>query len=178
MKWERHSILKCVVPLKFCKKCNIWWSPLPLVSWWDKLWSHFRRPIHYDKLWLWCTYWWVRWVFFRFYRPFIYFYRQSTVWWVLCITHSKGTHSYGPLLWKVINSVVNIFLLGLPRLPKWAHLKDLHRAIKLCEHALLNSEPNLLSLGPLQEVTILLPPLSLSFRLIKRYECIAEHCNV
>ncbi|KAK8995912.1 hypothetical protein V6N11_076166 [Hibiscus sabdariffa] len=39
-------------------------------------------------------------------------------------------------------------LLGLPRLPKWGHLKELHRAIKLSEHALLKSEPTTLSLCP------------------------------
>ncbi|KAJ0098022.1 hypothetical protein Patl1_28057 [Pistacia atlantica] len=40
---------------------------------------------------------------------------------------------------------------GLPRNPKWGHLKDLHRAIKLCEQVVLNSEPINWSLGPSQE---------------------------
>ncbi|GJX95683.1 S-adenosyl-L-methionine-dependent methyltransferases superfamily protein [Tanacetum coccineum] len=41
---------------------------------------------------------------------------------------------------------------GLPRFPKWGHLKELHRAIKLCEHALLNNKPTLVHLGSKQEV--------------------------
>ncbi|KAK8653480.1 hypothetical protein V6N13_127476 [Hibiscus sabdariffa] len=45
-------------------------------------------------------------------------------------------------------------LLGLPRLPKWGHLKELHRAIKLSEHALLKSEPTTLSLGPSLEADV------------------------
>lgn len=42
--------------------------------------------------------------------------------------------------------------LGLVRLPKWGHLRDLHKAIKMCEQALLYGEPTFLSLGTLQEV--------------------------
>lgn len=48
-----------------------------------------------------------------------------------------------------------IWFPGLARCPKWGHLKELHRSIKLCEHALVNSEPKVLSLGPLQEVKYL-----------------------
>ncbi|CAI0468985.1 unnamed protein product [Linum tenue] len=36
-------------------------------------------------------------------------------------------------------------------LPKWGHLKELHRAIKLCENLLLTSNPVNISLGPSQE---------------------------
>eukprot|EP00268_Persea_americana_P036741 TRINITY_DN3626_c0_g1_i1.p1 TRINITY_DN3626_c0_g1~~TRINITY_DN3626_c0_g1_i1.p1 ORF type:complete len:855 (+),score=133.65 TRINITY_DN3626_c0_g1_i1:195-2759(+) len=43
---------------------------------------------------------------------------------------------------------------GLARLPKWGHLKELHKAIKLCEHALLYNEPTVLTFGPLQEAHI------------------------
>lgn len=52
---------------------------------------------------------------------------------------------------------VMIWLPGLARCPKWGHLKELHRSIKLCEHALLNGEPKTLSLGPLQEVNPWIP---------------------
>uniref|UniRef100_A0A2P2M5S3 beta-galactosidase n=1 Tax=Rhizophora mucronata TaxID=61149 RepID=A0A2P2M5S3_RHIMU len=41
---------------------------------------------------------------------------------------------------------------GLLRQPKWGHLKDLHKAIKLCEEALIATEPNTTSLGPNFEV--------------------------
>jgi len=44
-------------------------------------------------------------------------------------------------------------MTGLPRLPKWGHLKELHRAIKLCEHVLLNGKPVNISLGPFVEVS-------------------------
>ncbi|GLJ33374.1 hypothetical protein SUGI_0671390 [Cryptomeria japonica] len=37
---------------------------------------------------------------------------------------------------------------GIVREPKWSHLKELHKAIKLCETALVNSDPVHLDLGP------------------------------
>nr|GEZ38686.1 beta-galactosidase 10 [Tanacetum cinerariifolium] len=43
---------------------------------------------------------------------------------------------------------------GIPRFPKWGHLKELHRAIKLCEHALMNNESNLVNLGPQLEADV------------------------
>ncbi|KAL8102569.1 beta-galactosidase-like [Apium graveolens] len=36
---------------------------------------------------------------------------------------------------------------GLPREPKWGHLRDLHKAIKLCEPALVSAYPTVWSLG-------------------------------
>lgn len=41
---------------------------------------------------------------------------------------------------------------GLPREPKWGHLRDLHKAIKLCEPALVSVDPTVTSLGSNQEV--------------------------
>jgi hypothetical protein len=41
---------------------------------------------------------------------------------------------------------------GLLRQPKWGHLKDLHRAIKLCEPALVSADPTVTRLGNYQEV--------------------------
>ncbi|PQQ21373.1 hypothetical protein Pyn_17960 [Prunus yedoensis var. nudiflora] len=40
---------------------------------------------------------------------------------------------------------------GLLRQPKWGHLKDLHRAIKLCEPALVSADPTVTPLGTYQE---------------------------
>ncbi|PKA59007.1 Beta-galactosidase [Apostasia shenzhenica] len=40
---------------------------------------------------------------------------------------------------------------GLPREPKWGHLRDLHKAIKLCEPALVSSDPEVSLLGNLQQ---------------------------
>jgi hypothetical protein len=42
--------------------------------------------------------------------------------------------------------------LGLIRQPKYSHLKELHKAIKQCEHALVSSDPTVTSLGTLQQV--------------------------
>ncbi|CAN1785826.1 Beta-galactosidase 1 [Linum perenne] len=43
---------------------------------------------------------------------------------------------------------------GLMRQPKWGHLKDLHRAIKLCEPALVSADPTVTSLGNYQEAHV------------------------
>ncbi|XP_059455909.1 beta-galactosidase 1 [Corylus avellana] len=43
---------------------------------------------------------------------------------------------------------------GLMRQPKWGHLKDLHRAIKLCEPALVSSDPTVTPLGNYQEAHV------------------------
>ncbi|PQM40159.1 beta-galactosidase isoform X1 [Prunus yedoensis var. nudiflora] len=43
---------------------------------------------------------------------------------------------------------------GLPREPKWGHLRDLHRAIKLSESALVSADPSVISLGRHQEVHV------------------------
>ncbi|CBI35944.3 unnamed protein product, partial [Vitis vinifera] len=43
---------------------------------------------------------------------------------------------------------------GLLRQPKWGHLKDLHRAIKLCEPALISGDPTVTSLGNYEEAHV------------------------
>ncbi|KDO65274.1 hypothetical protein CISIN_1g002867mg [Citrus sinensis] len=43
---------------------------------------------------------------------------------------------------------------GLLRQPKWGHLKDLHRAIKLCEPALVSGNPTVMPLGNYQEAHV------------------------
>ncbi|KAF8388824.1 hypothetical protein HHK36_025504 [Tetracentron sinense] len=43
---------------------------------------------------------------------------------------------------------------GLLRQPKWGHLKDLHRAIKLCEPALVSADPIVMTLGNYQEAHV------------------------
>lgn len=44
---------------------------------------------------------------------------------------------------------------GLIREPKYSHLKELHRAVKLCEHALVSSDPTVTSLATYQQVWLL-----------------------
>jgi len=41
---------------------------------------------------------------------------------------------------------------GIVRQPKWGHLKDLHKAIKLCEEAMIATDPTISSLGSNIEV--------------------------
>ncbi|XLR40997.1 hypothetical protein S83_025657, partial [Arachis hypogaea] len=43
---------------------------------------------------------------------------------------------------------------GIIRQPKWGHLKDLHKAIKLCEEALIATDPTISSPGPKLEVAV------------------------
>ncbi|KAE8689201.1 Beta-galactosidase 3 [Hibiscus syriacus] len=65
-----------------------------------------------------------------------------------------GRTSGGPFITTSYDYEAPIDEYGLPRLPKWGHLKELHRAIKLSEHALLKSEPTTLSLGPSLEADV------------------------
>ncbi|OMO87499.1 Glycoside hydrolase, family 35 [Corchorus capsularis] len=44
--------------------------------------------------------------------------------------------------------------LGLLRQPKYGHLKELHKAIKLCEHALVSSDPTVTSLGTYEQAHV------------------------
>ncbi|KAL4012839.1 hypothetical protein IC575_024984 [Cucumis melo] len=63
-----------------------------------------------------------------------------------------GRTAGGPFITTSYDYDAPIDEYGLPRLPKWGHLKELHRAIKLTERVLLNSEPTYISLGPSLEV--------------------------
>ncbi|KAL8131631.1 hypothetical protein AgCh_007540 [Apium graveolens] len=65
-----------------------------------------------------------------------------------------GRTSGGPFITTSYDYDAPIDEFGLPRLPKWGHLKELHKALKLCENALLNNEPVTLGLGLLQEVDV------------------------
>lgn len=44
------------------------------------------------------------------------------------------------------------YIIGLIREPKYGHLKELHKVIKLCEKAILNADPTITSLGSYEEV--------------------------
>uniref|UniRef100_A0A1D1Y0M8 Beta-galactosidase n=3 Tax=Anthurium amnicola TaxID=1678845 RepID=A0A1D1Y0M8_9ARAE len=65
-----------------------------------------------------------------------------------------GRTSGGPFITTSYDYDAPIDEYGLVRLPNWGHLKELHKALKLCEHALLYGEPTLVSLGPLQEADV------------------------
>ncbi|XP_065874195.1 beta-galactosidase 10 [Euphorbia lathyris] len=65
-----------------------------------------------------------------------------------------GRTSGGPFITTSYDYEAPIDEYGLARLPKWSHLRELHRAIKLCENTLLNGDPIYLSLGPSQEADV------------------------
>ncbi|KAL8464878.1 hypothetical protein ACS0TY_034382 [Phlomoides rotata] len=65
-----------------------------------------------------------------------------------------GRTSGGPFITTSYDYDAPIDEYGLARNPKWGHLKELHRSIKLCEQALLNGQSNLLSFGPSQEADV------------------------
>ncbi|PIA47487.1 hypothetical protein AQUCO_01400261v1 [Aquilegia coerulea] len=65
-----------------------------------------------------------------------------------------GRTSGGPFITTSYDYDAPIDEYGIARLPKWGHLKQLHEAIKLCEHPMLHGEPTLLSLGSLQEADV------------------------
>lgn len=65
-----------------------------------------------------------------------------------------GRTAGGPFITTSYDYDAPIDEYGLARFPKWGHLKELHKAIKLCEHALLNNEPKWISLGHLQEADV------------------------
>ncbi|PKI56750.1 hypothetical protein CRG98_022854 [Punica granatum] len=65
-----------------------------------------------------------------------------------------GRTSGGPFIATSYDYDAPLDEFGLLRQPKWGHLKDLHRAIKLCEPALVSVEPIVMSLGPKQEAHV------------------------
>ncbi|XP_047949824.1 beta-galactosidase 5-like isoform X1 [Salvia hispanica] len=66
-----------------------------------------------------------------------------------------GRTAGGPFITTSYDYDAPIDEYGLIREPKYGHLKELHRAIKLCEHALVSSsEPNVVSLGIYQQAHV------------------------
>ncbi|KAJ8768713.1 hypothetical protein K2173_023617 [Erythroxylum novogranatense] len=64
--------------------------------------------------------------------------------------HSTG----GPFISTSYDYDAPLDEYGLVRQPKWGHLKDLHKAIKLCEEAMVATEPTTTSAGQNLEVTV------------------------
>lgn len=65
-----------------------------------------------------------------------------------------GRTAGGPFITTSYDYDAPIDEYGLPRFPKWGHLKELHGAIRLCEKALLGGQRTNLSLGPLLEADV------------------------
>ncbi|XP_022949187.1 beta-galactosidase 1-like [Cucurbita moschata] len=65
-----------------------------------------------------------------------------------------GRTAGGPFIATSYDYDAPIDEYGLLRQPKWGHLKDLHRAIKLCEPALVSGDPIVTRLGNYQEAHV------------------------
>uniref|UniRef100_A0A2N9EWK0 Beta-galactosidase n=1 Tax=Fagus sylvatica TaxID=28930 RepID=A0A2N9EWK0_FAGSY len=65
-----------------------------------------------------------------------------------------GRTAGGPFIATSYDYDAPIDEYGLLRQPKWGHLKDLHRAIKLCEPALVSGDPTVTPLGNYQEAHV------------------------
>lgn len=78
----------------------------------------------------------------------------------LCCFSPAAMHIYNfqtrPCFVTQINAIFFFWCIGLLKQPKWGHLKDLHRAIKLCEPALVSGDPTVTHLGNYQEVGLFL----------------------
>ncbi|KAF9619239.1 hypothetical protein IFM89_005793, partial [Coptis chinensis] len=65
-----------------------------------------------------------------------------------------GRTAGGPFITTSYDYDAPIDEYGLVRQPKFGHLKDLHRAIKLCEGALISADPVTTSLGSFQQANV------------------------
>ncbi|KAK4493436.1 hypothetical protein RD792_011569 [Penstemon davidsonii] len=65
-----------------------------------------------------------------------------------------GRTSGGPFITTSYDYDAPIDEYGLLRQPKWGHLKDVHSAIKLCEEAIVATDPKTTSLGSNLEATV------------------------
>ena len=57
--------------------------------------------------------------------------------------------SHGP---SVTETLKTMACSGLLRQPKWGHLRDLHKAIKQAEPALVSGDPTIQSIGNYEKV--------------------------
>ncbi|XP_057449004.1 beta-galactosidase 8-like isoform X1 [Lotus japonicus] len=65
-----------------------------------------------------------------------------------------GRTSGGPFVATSYDFDAAIDEYGIIRQPKWGHLKDVHKAIKLCEEALITTDPTITSLGSNLEAAV------------------------
>ncbi|KAI4334419.1 hypothetical protein L6164_019116 [Bauhinia variegata] len=65
-----------------------------------------------------------------------------------------GRTTGGPFISTSYDYDAPIDEYGMVRQPKWGHLKDVHKAIKLCEEALISTDPTISSLGPNLEAAV------------------------
>nr|QSM07474.1 beta-galactosidase 8 [Ipomoea batatas] len=65
-----------------------------------------------------------------------------------------GRSSGGPFITTTYDYDAPLDEYGQIRQPKWGHLKDLHKAIKLCEAAMVATDPTITSLGSNLEASV------------------------
>ncbi|KAG4989035.1 hypothetical protein JHK85_032018 [Glycine max] len=65
-----------------------------------------------------------------------------------------GRTTGGPFISTSYDYDAPIDQYGIIRQPKWGHLKDVHKAIKLCEEALIATDPTITSPGPNIEAAV------------------------
>ncbi|GMI74498.1 beta-galactosidase 3 [Hibiscus trionum] len=65
-----------------------------------------------------------------------------------------GRTAGGPFITTSYDYDAPIDEYGLVRQPKYGHLQELHKAIKLCEKALLTSDPNVIALGSYEQAHV------------------------
>ncbi|KAL2497699.1 Beta-galactosidase 3 [Abeliophyllum distichum] len=65
-----------------------------------------------------------------------------------------GRSAGGPFITTSYDYDAPLDEYGLVRQPKYGHLKELHRSIKLCEQALVSTDPTVTSLGNLQQAHV------------------------
>ncbi|KAL4361688.1 hypothetical protein GQ457_04G001870 [Hibiscus cannabinus] len=65
-----------------------------------------------------------------------------------------GRTAGGPFVTTSYDYDAPIDEYGLVRQPKYGHLQELHKAIKLCEKALLSSDPNVIALGSYEQAHV------------------------
>lgn len=65
-----------------------------------------------------------------------------------------GRTTGGPFIATSYDYDAPIDEYGLVRQPKWGHLRDVHKAIKMCEETLVSAEPAVSSLGQNLEATV------------------------
>ncbi|KAK6141946.1 hypothetical protein DH2020_024319 [Rehmannia glutinosa] len=65
-----------------------------------------------------------------------------------------GRTSGGPFITTSYDYDAPIDEYGLVRQPKWGHLKDVHKAVKLCEESMVATDPKTSSLGSNLEATV------------------------
>ncbi|KAI3451011.1 hypothetical protein Pfo_007676 [Paulownia fortunei] len=65
-----------------------------------------------------------------------------------------GRSAGGPFITTSYDYDAPLDEYGLIRQPKYGHLKELHKAVKLCEKALVSADPTVTSLGSLQQAHV------------------------